>query len=302
MQKNKRVIIFLSFSFGISWAVGLAIFLTGGLEHSPAIGTSGLTLAYLLLVAYMWGPALGNLLTRLTTREGFGDLWLAPDLKRRWKTWLIAWLAPGIFILLGAGLFFLLFPQYFDSTFQTIRLQIAFSGKDPGAVDIPQLLLVQFLLAIAISPLVNGIATFGEEFGWRAYLLPKLTPLGVKKALLLSSIIWGIWHWPVIAMGYNYGMEYFGAPWLGLLMMVWITIGFGVFIGWLTLRGRSVWPAVIAHGAINGIAAISTLVTKGEPSTLLGPMPIGLIACLPFIIASLWVLFFPPALAGIELK
>jgi membrane protease YdiL (CAAX protease family) len=250
----------------------------------------------------MWGPALGNLLTRLLTREGFGDLGLAPGIKKNWQTWIISWLAPGIFIILGAGLFFLLFPRYFDSTFQTIRLQIAFSGQDPSAVDIPQLLLVQALLAVGIAPLVNGIATFGEEFGWRAYLLPKLGSLGVKKALLLSSIIWGVWHWPVIAMGYNYGSDYFGAPWLGLLMMVWTTLGFGVFMGWLTLRGRSVWPAVIAHGAINGIAAISTLVTKGDPSTLLGPTPIGLIASLPFVAASLWVLLSPRALAGIELK
>jgi len=302
MLQKKRLTLFLAISFGISWAIALIIFLTGGLANSPTLGSSGLTLAYALLIAYMWGPALGNMLTRLITREGFGNLWMAPEIKKHWQTWLMAWLAPGILIILGAGLFFLLFPQYFDSTFQSIRLQIAFSGQDPNAVDIPQMLLLQSALALAIAPLLNGIATFGEEFGWRAYLLPKLSELGVKKALIVSSIIWGIWHWPIIAMGYNYGSGYPGAPWSGLLLMVWTTLGFGVLIGWLTLRGRSVWPAVIAHGAINGMAAISTLVTKGEPSTLLGPTPVGVIALLPFTAVSLWILLAPQALTGIELK
>jgi membrane protease YdiL (CAAX protease family) len=126
--------------------------------------------------------------------------------------------------------------------------------------------------------------------------------LGVKKALIISGIIWGVWHWPVIAMGYNYGSGYFGAPWLGMLMMVWVTMAWGVLIGWLTLRGKSVWPAVIAHGALNGFAAISTLVTRGSPSPLVGPLPTGVIASLPFVAAALWVLLSPRALEGLETK
>ncbi|WP_048106776.1 CPBP family intramembrane glutamic endopeptidase [Methanosarcina barkeri] len=37
-------------------------------------------------------------------------------------------------------------------------------------------------------------SAFGEEFGWRGYSLPKLLPLERKKALIISSIIWGLWH------------------------------------------------------------------------------------------------------------
>ena len=83
-------------------------------------------------------------------------------------------------------------------------------------------------------------------------------------------------------------------------MMVWTTLGFGIFMGWLTLRAQSVWPGVIAHGAINGFAAVSLLLVKGTPSTLLGPVPTGLVASLPFITASLWVLFSPNMLKDIR--
>jgi membrane protease YdiL (CAAX protease family) len=303
-ENKKRIILFLAFAFGISWVTALIIFITGGLENSPVLdSTSGLSLAYLLLAGpYMWGPALANLLTRLVTREGNRDYGLKPEVKQTWRYWVTAWVAPAILIALGAVLYFILFPQHLDGGFQTIRMQIALSGQDPNTISIPELILVQSLLAILIAPVLNGIATFGEEFGWRAYLLPKLLDLGVKKALIISGIIWGVWHWPVIAMGYNYGSGYFGAPWLGMLMMVWVTMAWGVLIGWLTLRGKSVWPAVIAHGALNGFAAISTLVTRGSPSPLVGPLPTGVIASLPFVAAALWVLLSPKALEGLETK
>ncbi len=197
-------------------------------------------------------------------------------------------------------MYFLLFPQHFDSSFQTIRMQIAFSGQDATQVNIPQLILVQSLFAILIAPILNGLFTFGEEFGWRAYLLPKLQELGTRKALIVSGLIWGVWHWPVIAMGHNYGLGYPGAPWLGMLMMVWVTVAWGVLIGWLALRGKSVWPAVIAHGALNGFAGISLLMAKGDPSPLIGPLPTGVIGSLAFTAAAAWVLFSPKALEGIE--
>ena len=136
---------------------------------------------------------------------------------------------------------------------------------------------------------INAPATFGEEFGWRGFLLPALLPLGKRKALLLSSAIWGVWHWPLVWMGHNYGLDYWGYPWLGLAATVWFTVSIGIFIGWLSLKGRSVWPAVFAHGALNGLAAIGMLFLKGTPPTLLGPTPAGLLGVLPFTLVSVWI-------------
>ena len=152
------------------------------------------------------------------------------------------------------------------------------------------MIFTQVLTAMAISPMLNFTATFGEEFGWRGYLLPKLEAIGKRKALVLSSIIWGVWHWPVIWMGYNYGTEYWGYPWMGLLSMVWFTVSVGVFIGWLSQTGKSVWPAVIAHSALNGIASLGLLFVKESYPTLLGPTPVGYIGGLAFTLVSLAIL------------
>ncbi len=298
-ENKNRIWIFLAFSFGISWITGLVIYLTGGLQNSPtiSIGGTSFSLALVLLATfYMFGPALANLFTRLITHEGKKDLFLEPGFDhRRWVYWLLAWFGPGVLTLLGVVVFFLLFPQYYDPKLGVLTARMATSGVTTSTN--PWLIVfTQFLQAILLAPLLNAISTFGEEFGWRGYLLPKLQPLGARKALLLSGVIWGIWHWPVILMGYNYGFSYFGAPFLGLLAMVWFTLGMGVFFGWLALRSHNIWPAVIAHGALNGIAAIGLLLVKGAPSSLLGPAPTGLIGGIGFTLVALLLLFLPNAL------
>jgi membrane protease YdiL (CAAX protease family) len=292
MENKKRLTVFLAFAFGISWLTALVIYFTGGLVNSPELvpGTR-ITLALVLLASvYMWGPALANIITRFLTKEGNQDIWLKPNLKTGWKYWLLGWFGPGVLTILGAAIFFLVFPDTFDSSLDILKSQLSASGSSADLINPWQIVILQTLAAFLIAPLLNAIATFGEEFGWRAYLLPKLRSLGDRKALLLSGVIWGVWHWPVIAMGHNYGLDYPGFPWLGLLAMVWFCISGGIFIGWLALKSESVWPAVVAHGALNGIAAISLFFIKSPSSMLLGPTPAGIIGVLPFTLVSIIIL------------
>ncbi len=295
---TRRIGLYLVFAFGISWATGGIIWLTGGLQNSPILvpGTT-LTVALVLLATfYMWGPALAHILTRLVTREGWQNAQLRGGLRRGWIYWVLAWVLPAVLTILGAALYFYLYPAYYDAGGSLLRQQIlAVTGND---LQIPLMAFAvsQTIQAVLLAPILNAIPTFGEEFGWRGYLQPKLMPLGGRKAVLLVGVIWGVWHWPVIAMGYNYGFDYAGFPWLGLLGMVWFCIVLGVIIGWLALRGGSVWPAVIAHGAVNGIAGIGGLFIAGTPNLLLGPTPVGVIALIPFTILALVILLVPGAL------
>lgn len=277
---QSRILIFLALAFGISWATGAVIYLTGGLQNSPALEFEGveLSLAFILLAtSYMFGPAIANILTRWITKEGSESLLLRPWFsKRRWVYFLAAWFLPSLLILAGTALFFLLFPAFFDAELNVLKSQLASAGQ-LTQVNPWIIVMVQTIQAMLLSPLLNMVSTFGEEFGWRGYLQPKLLPLGERKAVLLVGLIWGIWHWPVILMGHNYGLTYFGSPYLGPLGMVWFTLTLSVIFGWLTIKAGSVWPAVIAHGAVNGLAAIGMLIVRGQPDPLLGPTPVGLI-------------------------
>ena len=293
---TKRITIFLAFAFGIAWLIGLVIYLTGGLVHSPElIPGSGITRSLALLACgYMWAPTWAHLLTRLITREGWRDT--NPRSRRHaWPYWIVAWFTPSIMTILGAVLFFVVFPHYFDPSLKAVQEILSSAGQaasgSPWAI-----IVIQTLSGVLIAPFVNSLFTFGEEFGWRAYLQPKLMPLGGRKAILLIGLIWGVWHWPIIAMGHNYGLEYPGAPWLGMLMMVWVTIGLGTFLGWLALRAQSVWPAVIGHAAINGISGLAAVCVQGSPSPLLGPSPIGLVGSAAWVLLTMVILLKPGAL------
>jgi len=280
----KRVSIYIAFVFGVAWLVALALYLTGGLKPTP------ITIV-VLAVGYMGAPALAHILTRLITREGWQGLYLRPNFKKSWVYWLICWGAPAIFTFLGMGLFFILFPQYYDPTFSAVtklmEQSAAATGQTLPAIDPWVIVLSQTLTALLAAPILNAIPILGEEFGWRAYLLPKLMPLGGRKAMIVMGVIWGLWHAPLIAMGHNYGTEYPGAPWAGILATVWIMFTLGTFLGWATLRGGSVWPAVIGHGAFNGIAGIYVFFTQGAPNRVLGPSAAGVIGSWAIAVVAL---------------
>ncbi|MBK8417550.1 CPBP family intramembrane glutamic endopeptidase [Candidatus Villigracilis saccharophilus] len=294
----KRVGIFIAFAFGTAWLVALVLYLTGGLTPTP----------YTLIMlggGYMSAPALAHILTRLVTREGWQGLYLRPNIKKGWVYWLICWVSPALFAFAGMAVFFALFPQYYDPTFSAVTKLMEQSAAAAAGQTLPAMnpwiiVLSQTLTALLVAPILNAIPILGEEFGWRAYLQPKLMPLGGKKAMLVMGVVWGLWHAPIIAMGHNYGTEYLGAPWLGILTMTWFTFILGTFIGWAALRADSVWPAVIGHGAINGIAGIYVFFTQGSPNLVLGPSLAGIIGSWAIAVVALIIFLKRDALKPYE--
>ncbi|MFC7166432.1 CPBP family intramembrane glutamic endopeptidase [Halospeciosus flavus] len=294
--ETRRLAVFLAVSFGVAWAVGAYIYATGGLGQSTSLlpGVSVPRVLVLLVVGYMWAPALGNVVARLVTDEGRENHLLRLHLRERWRVWLAAWVGPVVLTLLGVGLYFATFPGRFS--FAPIRELLGPQSPLSPATFV----LVQVVQATLLAPVINAVATFGEEFGWRGYLLPKLLPLGRREAVLVSGVVWGVWHWPVIYMGYNYGVGYPGAPWTGMLAMVVFAVGVGAFLSWATLRSGSVWPAVVGHGSVNGIGAIGTFLVVGSPSPLLGPGATGVLVALPWLVVTVWLLADADRLAPVE--
>lgn len=292
----KRIGSYLAFAFGISWTTALIIYLRGGIHDSPIIIPAiGYTEALLLIATtYMFAPAIAHVLTRLVTREGWRDTGLRPNFKRGRRYWLLAWLGTLVLILLGAAVFFTIFPRHFDTNLAQVVANIGTLEEQTGQpFPLPPsaFLIVLIIQSMTVALLFNFIPILGEEFGWRGYLQPKLMPLGARKAILWTGLIWGVWHWPLITMGHAYGSEYVGAPWLGLLTFAWFTFVLGTFLGWLTLRSGSIWPAVIGHTVTNVIVlGIVPLILVGSPNPLFGPSPAGLLGGIGFSIVALRLL------------
>ena len=74
----------------------------------------------------------------------------------------------------------------------------------------------------------SALMAFGEEYGWRGYLLPKLLPLGEVKAAVLVGAIWATWHLPILIAGLNYPGV---APLAVIAVFVPVTIAMSVLFG-----------------------------------------------------------------------
>jgi len=141
------------------------------------------------------------------------------------------------------------------------------------AVLIPALFtLVAALVAAVVGPgrLVTGthaprwsvlpvllagtlLGVFGEEYGWRGYLLPKLLPLGELRASLIVGVIWGVWHFP------NAFQEATVAN--AVAVMLFYILGntalSPLFTRFFVLSGGSVAVVWILHAAFNFFATLT---------------------------------------------
>jgi membrane protease YdiL (CAAX protease family) len=179
---------------------------------------------------------------------------------RRLLTYLALGLAVPIALVLAAlpvGALLGVYPAdfvHFSGFQQVINSQLAGIGGPEITLPPISLLVAAQIVNVFIGAFINLVPALGEELGWRGWLLPKLMRWGTVPALLTSGIIWGLWHAPLILLGYNYP----DAPgWLGVAMMVGTCVVIGTVFGWLRLRSNSVWPAALAHGAFNAAAGFS---------------------------------------------
>ncbi len=168
----------------------------------------------------------------------------------RWFLSLLLAIVIPVFLILQAvfiGSWIGVFPGDLQN-FTVLRIVSAQDGLARFLTEQAGLLLV--------AGLVNLLPALGEEIGWRGWLWPRLQPLGQLPAILISGIVWGIWHAPLILLGYNYPLAN-GAG--GVISMCGMCIIVGAFFAWLRSMSNSVWPAALAHGIFNASAGLVSL-------------------------------------------
>lgn len=286
----KRILIFLFITFLMTWLYEICLIwpATKNVNYATA-------LQQLMIGAAMFFPAIGVLITRLITKEGFQNAMIKPNFKGHIKYYLMAWFGPSILTVLGAIFYFLIVPDAFDPSMtgmiNVLKEQAVNQGMDASQIpDIPKAAIyAQLISGVLFAPILNIFTCFGEEWGWRGYLLPKMKEkLPMLPMLFVNGIIWGLWHAPLTAIGHNYGMDYPGFPYLGILAMCLFCTVMGILFSYITLKTGSCIPAVLAHGAVNGFSAAPSLFTKsgfGNPFT--GPLPTGIIGGMGFLITAI---------------
>ena len=285
----RRILLFLAFTFTITFAWTILLVWPRVLgKDSSALSQEETVVNSLLIAVMMFFPAIGVLFTRLVTREGFKDSMLRLNLRGNVRYYLIAWFGPMVLTLLGAIVYYICFPADFSlAGFQSLDMGKSF-------------MMFGAIVLMLFSPLFNLVSCFGEEWGWRGYLLPKMAQrMSFLPTVLLTGFIWGIWHAPIVVAGHNYGFTYPAYPWLGIVSMCLFCIVAGVFLSYVALRTKSCWPAVLAHGAINGTAALGMLFYNSPGflenpnldlvNRFIGPMPVGIIGGIAYIAVAVWI-------------
>ena len=118
--------------------------------------------------------------------------------------------------------------------------------------------LVVFMINLAVTTTIVTVYSIrtatGEEIGWRGYMLTRLIDAGVPKPVLLSGVIWGLWHVPLILGG-----VYLAGPPPVVSAALWLVTAtaFSFVFARLRLATGSVWPAITLHAAWNSVIQVA---------------------------------------------
>jgi len=228
VSKNaKGIIAFLLIAFGIAWLDLLVIWLVGIGSPEGADPAQPNPLLIVLGLPFTFSPAIAAFVVRKwVTREGFADAGLKLHLRKSWPYYLYALLFPIIVLPIAVAVW---------AVVKTAQPDLS-------------VLSLESVLPMLVTMLVMTLFYFGEEFGWRGYLQLRLSPERPLVAAVLTGLIWGVCHSPVLLSGLL-GPE--GN--LGLLLHPVNSVFISIFFGWLRARSRSVWPACLAHAVEDSI-------------------------------------------------
>lgn len=214
--------------------------------------------AYALGALGMFAPTIANLLTRWITKEGMTDSYLAINFKGNGKYYIAS---VGVKVLEAVLGMFLVWKVFFGD----VSLAEMYPGEDIS------LKLAQFAFQLAFS-IILFFPAFGEEWGWRGYLGPKLEQVMSKPmAILVGGVLWGFWHAPLTFYGHNFGVDYPLYPWLGIGFMCLMCVCMNAFLTLLTERTKSIYPAAFAH-MINNNCSVMVLMSLFSTQTAMERM------------------------------
>src|SRR5438128_1071911 len=246
-SSTRGVAWFLSLAFGMAWLWFGIVWLLHVSLNPPA--------GQLLLLPAGFAPAAAAIVVRKwVTREGFADAALGIRL-RAWPSFLFAWTHP--LVVMGG---IVLLAGWLGFGWPNRSLAAALRPLFPEA-KVPDLPVVVMVPALLVNALLVTPVLWGEEFGWRGYLQPRIFPGQPLAAAAATGIIWGVWHYPILLMGYNYP-EHRAA---GLVVFPVSTVFLSVIFGWLLSRSRSIWAPSLAHASLNAVGGGLTLFLYPNP-------------------------------------
>lgn len=251
------ILLFSLISFGFSWFIFLLILLFN-LPYQSLITT-------FLLVIYMYGPFFGSLIVSKIKKENFKEKIGLKILVNRW--FFISW-----FLFVFVVLLTILISNSFPDMKFSLKMEEFFEKypnllKDPSSLKMKEqldrmpflFLFLSFFQGLIAGITINAIASFGEESGWRGFLLNEFKEKKFIDASLRIGLIWGIWHAPLIALGHNYPEH----PKIGVFLMIIFCSLLSFIFNYLRIKSKTLLSSSILHGTLNALAGIPIIYING---------------------------------------
>jgi membrane protease YdiL (CAAX protease family) len=208
----------------------------------------------------------GGSLRRRATWSGFGIATAG------FRAWLPALAIPGVVLTAG-----------YLAAALTGNAQLGLRGTNPAAFAATTVAIVG----------AGSLEAIGEELGWRGYLLPRLADLGRVRAGLVGGLLWATWHAPLIYIAAAY---HNGAGPLYMLPFGITIVAMSFVANELRMASGSSWPAVIFHGAHNGIWFQLGAQTVGSTGLLAGiGEESGIVPMTLYSLIAVWIVLRRPA-------
>ena len=187
-------------------------------------------------------------------------------------SWLVAWILPIVIVLLTIFVNSLLPNCEFNTDMSALIPADQVPEEQREMLNMmmtPSFMIVTTIISgLFAGATINALFAFGEEYGWRNYLVAALKEKKFVFAAIFIGIVWGIWHFPLILLGHNYPQHSVA----GVFMMVILSVLLSFVELYFVLKAKSVYPAAIFHGTINAVAGLNVFLIKGG-NDLLNGMP-----------------------------
>lgn len=236
----KNLKLYIAITYGLIWAVGLVIFLTG-IEYPSIVGN-------LMASACMFFPLVATLICQASSKEP-----LFRNIGIHWKVnrwWFIGWGLMLLITLLTLLVNWCIAGDRFTLDTPNIQALCNQSGMSPLLS-----VVVTLLAGMVTGATFNALFAFGEEAGWRGYLLRQFAGMPFLSSAIFIGLIWGLWHAPLILLGHNYPQH----PQLGVLFMMAMCVPLATIIQYIRIKSGSVIVAAIMHGTFNAVAGTTLL-------------------------------------------
>jgi uncharacterized protein len=190
----------------------------------------------------MWTPTFASVVARLVLREGFADVSFHLGGRRGWQTVLFGLVFPVVIGLTAYGAAWTTGLAQFVIPTTGLAVRLTLSATSTFVLDL--------LIATTVGTVLAALLATGEEIGWRGYMLTRLIDAGIPRPVLVSNLIWALWHIPLTLAGvYAAGPS----PVLSAVLLLIGVVSIGHVIAWLRLNTGSIWPAIVLHSAWNSI-------------------------------------------------